>query len=65
LADTNAVALADAVIRRRGADAVVEACLAAAAACGAAHLARVNLGMLADDERLGRAAEFAEAVARW
>jgi hypothetical protein len=32
--------------------------------CGAAHLVRVNLGMLRSDERLGRAAEFADGVAR-
>ena len=44
-------------------DAVVAACLAESAARGAAHLVKVNLGMVPDDERIARAAEFAEAAA--
>jgi methenyltetrahydrofolate cyclohydrolase len=44
-------------------DAVVAACLAEGAARGAAHLVRINLGMIPDDERIHRAAEFAEAAA--
>jgi hypothetical protein len=35
-----------------------------APAGGATNLVRVNLGMLANDERLGRAAELAQAAAR-
>jgi hypothetical protein len=45
---------ADAVAARR----------AEAATCGAGHLVRVNLGMLPNDERLGRAVELAGGVAR-
>jgi formiminotetrahydrofolate cyclodeaminase len=45
------------------ADAVVAACIAEGAARGAAHLVRINLGMAPEDERIQRAAEFAEAAA--
>jgi formiminotetrahydrofolate cyclodeaminase len=44
-------------------DAVVAACLAEGAARGAAHLVKVNLGMVPEDDRIQRAAEFAEAAA--
>jgi formiminotetrahydrofolate cyclodeaminase len=42
------------------ADAVVAACLAEAAAQGAAHLVRINLGMAPDDGRIGTAQDHAE-----
>lgn len=45
------------------ADAVVAACLAEAAARGAAHLVRINLGMSPGDERTGAAEAHAEAAA--
>jgi formiminotetrahydrofolate cyclodeaminase len=44
------------------ADAVVAACLAEAAARGAAHLVRINLGVSPDDERIGVAEAHAEAA---
>jgi len=44
------------------ADAVVAACLAEAAARGAAHLVRINLGMSPDDERIGVADAHAGAA---
>jgi formiminotetrahydrofolate cyclodeaminase len=44
-------------------DAVVAACLAEAAARGAAHLVRVNLGMAPEDERIATAEGHAEAAA--
>ena len=46
------------------ADAVVAACLAEAAARGAAHLVRINLGVSPDDERIGVAEAHAEAAGR-
>ena len=44
------------------ADAVVAACLAEAAARGAAHLVRINLGVSPDDERIGVAEAHAQAA---
>jgi len=44
------------------ADAVVAACLGEAAARGAAHLVRINLGVSPDDERIGVAEAHAEAA---
>ena len=44
-------------------DAVVAACLAEAAARGAAHLVRVNLGTVPGDERVALAEGFADAAA--
>jgi methenyltetrahydrofolate cyclohydrolase len=45
------------------ADAVVAACLAEAAAQGAAHLVRINLGMAPEDGRIGTAQDHAELAA--
>jgi formiminotetrahydrofolate cyclodeaminase len=45
------------------ADAVVAACLAEAAAAGAAHLVRINLGVAPDDERIAIAQDHAAAAA--
>jgi methenyltetrahydrofolate cyclohydrolase len=57
-----------AILAERGnpdvrADAAVAACLAEAAAFGAAHLVRINLGMAPDDEHIGNARGHAHAAA--